>query len=153
MLDASTCCCGIFAIVVNNSNAAKDDNFKILLNGTDIGHIDNSTDQALTGRIFADSEHVADFPPDKIATPNPNVFESTVALDLTLLIDGMNTLRVESIQDNNNGNFGAVRIGRWTLDASDKYELTAGDNTLLNTNYSFADGVGNGQNFTFNYSP
>lgn len=149
MLDAATCCCEIFAIVVNNSNAAKDDNFKILLNGADIGHINNNANDQ-TGRIFADSDEYLDFPANSIDNPNPNVFETTLALDMGLLITGVNTLRVESIQDNASGNAGAVRVGYWSLNGSDKRVLLLAD-TLLNGGYGFSSGVGNGNNFTFNY--
>lgn len=142
------CCCRFFAIVIHNSNGAIDDNFKVLLNGTDIGHIDNNQNN-FTGRIFTDTDHAIKLTPATIFTPQPNVFESTVTFDLGLLITGSNALRVETIVDHNNGNLGKVRVGYWKKNNFGKYDLNLP--ASLDTDYAFSDGVGNGEDFTFTY--
>lgn len=149
------CCCKLFAIVIWNSNRARDDNFKVLLNGTDIGHIDNNQNLK-TGRIFTDSSHSSTLTPDTIGTPiydtlngEDEAFEDTVAFDFALLINGTNTLRIESIQNNNNGNAGSVRVAYWTLNGTTgRYDEQP---PLLSDAYSFSSGVGNGQDYTFTY--
>jgi hypothetical protein len=143
----SSCCCRIFAIVIDNSNAARDDNFKILLNGVEIGTIDNSHSD-FTGRIFTDSGHVDKFTADSIQTPNPNLFEPTLAFDFSLL-SVSNTLRIESIVDNSNSNFGRIRVGYWTATGTfDRYIVSE---EKMSGVYVFSSGVGNGQDYSFTY--
>jgi hypothetical protein len=137
------CCCGIFAIVIWNSNGAKDDNFKVVLNGTELGTIDNNTND-ITGRIFAVNAAIT---PANIYIPQPNVFQPTVVFDPSLIINGINTLRIESIQDNDNGNLGQVRVARWDLSGL-QYSPSV---TYLSGLYGFPDGVGNGQDYMFSY--
>lgn len=151
--NGSNCkCCGFTLILIYNSNSAKDDNFKVLLNGTDIGHIDNNSN-ACTGRIFSPNTAVTsgNIYTAAISCLSPT-FEATVLLNTGLWITGINTLRVESIQNNGNGNFGVVKVVRviQVLPAIlfNAFHFVA---ALLDTNYNFASGVGNGNTFTFTY--
>jgi hypothetical protein len=139
-----TCCCGIFAIVIWNSNAARDDNFKVVLNGTELGTINNNASD-YTGRIFSLDAAIT---PANISVQQPNAFEPTIVFNAALLINGTNTLRIESIQDNNNGNFGEVRVAKWILTGG-QYAIHG--TPYVSASYSFADGVGNGQDYTFSY--
>lgn len=140
------CICDLLAIVIYNSNAARDDNFKVLLNGTEIGQIDNNQ-HALTGRIFSQNGTIT---PSNIGTPSTNVFETTITLNMALLVAGTNTIRVESIQDNNNGNAGIIRVGYYKLDEATvgKYDVHT---SLLEAIYNHADGVGNFTEVNFTY--
>lgn len=167
MLEA-TCCCKAFCIYIANSNSAVDDNFKVLLNGTQIGTIDNST-PTVTGRVFCFPEDVATLTKDVMVlwnAPNPNNLQDTVGIDRTLLINGVNTLRVESIQNNSNGNFGTillgyaqngttsgVQAGRYTVAEEDGLFVTPQTNVSAKheAQYNFASGVGNGSSYQFNY--
>jgi len=138
------CCCGrqALAIAICNSNAARDDNFKVLLNDNEIGTIDNSTN-ACTGRIFATDSSVTNFS----GLACNSAFEPTVQLSEQDLIEGTNTLRIESTQDNNNGNFGTVQVVRIQYDGSVWNVVQS----YLNDTYSFPDGVGEGDDYTFEY--
>lgn len=142
--------CCVVAIVIWNSNSAKDDNFKVLLNGTEIGTIDNSTNTC-TGRIFATDAGLtaATLSLDSNCTSPCGAganFEPTLLLDEALLIAGENTLRIESTLNANNGNFGDVRVVR--LLHAEKYAI---DKSYFSGFYNFVNGVGNGQDYTFTY--
>ena len=138
------CCCGrqAVAIAICNSNAAKDDDFKVVLNDKEIGTIDNSQN-ACTGRIFSTDTSVDDF----TGLACNAAFGSTVQLAESDLIEGTNTLRIESILDNNNGNFGTVQVVRLQYDGS-VWNIVQ---IYLNDTYSFFDGVGQGEDYSFDY--
>jgi hypothetical protein len=140
----ANCCCNpqVFAIVIYNFNSQKDDNFKVVLNGNEIGHIDNNSD-TITGRIFSDA---TEFTPTAILVPNPNNFEPT--LPVGTLILGTNTLRIESIQNNGNSNLDVAQVGYWHKDETGQYAFVT---QKINDTFIFASGVGNGVNYTFSF--
>ncbi len=155
MIEANCCCgCTIPTIVVWNNDSILEDNLKVVLNGIDIGHIDNST-PTYTGRIFSSDTAVnaTNHPGGPFGFP-PN-FQSTLLLDTSLLITGhlSNTLRLESIQDNGGGNptQGRILIQCLAGDHANGYTLQTPASPLLDINYFFSRGLGNGQNFHFSY--
>lgn len=149
-LAASTNCCCKLAIIIWNSNQQKDDNFRIELNGTLLGLINNSTNTC-TGGIISEGGLVnsSNLVPGVIcATPD---FSLTAALNMGLLVlpPASNVLRIESVFDNNNGNFGDVRIADMIFNpVAAKYSVGI---QYLSGVYSFPDGVGQFQNFSFTY--
>lgn len=148
MIICSCCCCHIPTIVVWNSNALIDDNFKILINGTDIGHIDNNSN-TYTGRIFSSDTGVtsSNHPATTTSFGSPPNFQSTLLLDTPPLVKGSNTLRIESIQNNGNGNLGHVLIECLNFNGS-TYSI---QKIKFDGIYIFSSGVGNGQDYTFSY--
>jgi len=126
----------LFAIVIYNGNAIKDDNFEVYLNETSIGTIDNNQD-AYTGRIFVEPRGVSLLTPSSIllytitlggADSNipitPALFDPTVALNMSLLINGANRLVIESVQNNGSGNYGKIIAAYWKKNAAGKYTRT-----------------------------
>jgi hypothetical protein len=79
--------------------------------------------------------------------PCNSAFQTTVQITDQNLVEGPNTLRIESILDNNNGNFGTVQVVRVQYDGSNWNVVQ----TYLNDTYGFPDGVGEGDDYTFNY--
>lgn len=109
----------IFAIVVYNSNHVTDDDFAVSLNSTSIG-TKAGTGNTVTGRVWTDSGNTANINGTNMSLtldpPGPTLpysFESTLALDFSLLVNGTNTLHIASTADNHAGNFGRVKIGYW----------------------------------------
>src|SRR5947209_7711498 len=95
MILISCCCCSIIAILIANSNSAKDDNFEVRLNGNILGTINNNSN-ACTGRIFSSNTGVNYSNLTGIASCDSGIysFEATVNLDTSLLITGTNTLEI-----------------------------------------------------------
>ncbi len=140
------CCANSkIAILIYNSNSAKDDNFTVSLNGNGLGQIDNNS-HTCTGRIFSTDPALnsANCPDISCGVPN---FEATAPLDPAYLNVGVNTLRIESIQDNDNGNFGVVKVFSLCLSGT----IYTVSKYYVDSTYLFADGVGNGQDFAFTY--
>lgn len=140
----------VFAILVYNHNAARDDNMEVFLNGTSIGTIDNSTN-TLTGRIFPQKADPA-FTPANVGPPlTGNDFQSSLTLDMGLLIDGTNTIRVESTNDANNGNLGTIQVGYYALGETTPDKYNAQGTLLLDSTYNHAEGPPNATERTFTY--
>lgn len=144
-LRIGTSCCGKLAILIYNSNSAVDDDFDVRLNGTSIGTINNNANSC-TGRIFAEDTAITTATYATGITCITPTFESTLALNMALLV-ASNTLRIESIADHDNGNAGTVRVVCVNWNGT---TYTTGK-IFLSSSYGFADGVGNGQNYTFAY--
>jgi hypothetical protein len=151
LIAADICCCGcdIPTIAVWNDGAAVMDNFKVLLNGTDIGHIDNSSG-TITGRIFSTDTAITVFNHPVGLVAAPSNFEPTLLLNRTLLITGLNTLRVESISDSGHDCFADVRVDCISVKTATSYSLAR---AMLVSSVTFPHGVGNGQTRTFTYTP
>lgn len=137
-------CCSVFAIALWNSNSVTDDDFDVKLNGHSIGAINGNQD-AVTGRIFALS---TDFTPAKFGPAPTNVMESTLLLDESFLVTGVNALHVDITHVNGFGDLGSVRVGYWRLDelTAGKYDLHGA--ALLDSYYGNFDSR---FDWTFNY--
>ncbi len=146
------CCCPIVAIVISNSNLAKDDNFEIFLNGNSLGTIDNSVNGVCSGRIFATQsgitcDNIGGLTAFAFCGGGVCSFPSLLTFDPSLLIQGTNTLSIVTTQNNLNGNFGSVKVLCLTYDGSFTFQKY-----LLNTGYSFAsDSPPVTQTFTFQF--
>jgi len=153
-----TCCDKKFFILIYNSNSVRDDNFKVVLNGADLVAatggpftIDNNSNTC-TGRFFAEDGSItaANFP-SVVACATPN-FQSTLVdstadmLAAGTLLMGNNVLRIQSIQQNNTGNFGTVKVGFAVRDGATRWKVCY---LLLDALYSFLDGQGQNFNFVF----
>lgn len=142
-------CQAIPTIVVYNSNSVVDDNFKIMLNGTQLGTINNNSNTC-TGRIFSADTNVTSANCPGVVCGGfggPPNFEPTLLLNTALLVNGLNTLRIESIQDNASGNFGRVMVLGLT-------KIGAGyivSKTYVDGTYSFPSGVGLAAEQPFTY--
>ena len=136
--DPALCCCKL-AIIIYNSNGAKDDNFEVFLNDVSIGTIDNNVHDC-TGRIFVDGLIVEG---DALVASGIIVFscgaaafEPTLQLDMGIvnLRPTPNFLKIVVTQNNGNGNFGNILV------CSLRYNGTTGlysaVETHLNTVYS-----------------
>ena len=126
-----------------NANAAKDDNFDILLNGTYIGDV-NLNANAQVGSIF-----IADLNPSitvsgaDFACPISNMV--VYRFDPSLLQTN-NVISMVNTQVNNNGNYGTVGVRNYLLTGND----LSSPCVIANLTYS----GGNGASFTlpFNYT-
>lgn len=91
-----------------NSNAVKDDNFEIQLNGTVIGNVDLNAD-ALIGSIFIASSNT------NLTITNPD-FVCPISgmvryfFNESIIIDGVNTIYMRNTQDNGRGNLGVIGV-------------------------------------------
>ena len=131
-----------------NSNASRDDNFNIKLNGTQIGAVDLSTDAQVGSVFIADPTNTLTITGSDFDCPIPGM---VVYYFDPALLQPSNTINMENTQDNGNGNYGTIGIRN--------YELITDPNTGLT---SLADpcviadllyNPSNGQDFevTFNY--
>jgi len=130
-----------------NSNAFRDDNFDIYLNGTApgnfIGSVDLSTDEQV-GSVF-----IATLTPLTITDPDfvcPLVDMDVQFFDPALVIGGVNTVYMVNTQNNANGNYGTVGIRNYEIDGTDLinpcivadllYSGISGSNFELNFDYT-----------------
>jgi hypothetical protein len=119
-------CCTQLVLVIYNADSAKDDNFKVILNGNEFSETIDNNANTCTGRIYAttpeiDSSNLAAIDCEDLApTFQPTVGNMSATRD-TMDSGGKffigdispsagNNLRIESIQDNNNANFGHVKV-------------------------------------------
>ena len=102
-LPIPTCPDQVLVFQICNSNSQKDDNFDIILNGTSIGIIDLNAD-AQVGGLFIGSLNpsLTVTAPDFVCPLNLMVINR---FDPNLLHYGVNTIRMQNVQNNNNGNF------------------------------------------------
>jgi len=128
-------------IQVCNSNASKDDNFDVYLNGTYIGFLDLSLDEQVGSIFIGDSDtNITVTEPDFTC---PLAGMTTYWFDSSLIIGGTNTLYLQNAQQNFNGNFGTVEVRNYVLDGNDLIQPCG----IVNLNFSGPDGA----NFTLNF--
>lgn len=126
-----------------NSNAARDDNFDILLNGTYIGAV-NLNANAQVGSVFiADLNPSISITGTDFACPIANMV--VYRFDPSLLQES-NVISMVNTQVNNNGNFGSVGVRNYSLSGN---SLSA---PCVITDLTYSGG--NGASFTlpFNYT-
>lgn len=126
-----------------NSNAARDDNFDIFLNGTYIGAVDLNANAQVGSVFIADLDPSLTITGSDFACPIPNMV--VYRFDPALL-QASNIITMTNTQINNNGNFGQVGVRNYLLTGT---ELSA-PCVIANLTYS----GGNGASFTlpFNYT-
>jgi hypothetical protein len=129
---------------VCNSNKAIDDNFKVLLNGIEIGLLDLNSDD-LVGSVFIASRDQsikiaeADFscPLDKM---------KVYYFDPSIVKYGANIIEMKNIQNNGNDNEGTIGIRNYLLKKSNlispcfvediQYNMNSGKDFTLSFNYT-----------------
>ena len=131
-------------IQVCNSNASRDDNFNVYLNGTYIGFL-NLNSNAQVGSIFiGDTDtNIVVTEPD-FTCPLSGMVTYRFAKD-TLIVGGNNVLYMENAQQNNNANLGTVEIRNYLLVGND-LEQPCGI-----ANLTFQGPTGSNFTFNFNY--
>jgi len=145
------CCCNVLVIAIINTNAIKDDNFQVRLNGTLLGTIDNSgpgcsvPPNFCSGRLFSTDDSITTYTGIPACSASYNL-EPTIEIDPALLITGSNTLRITSVNNAGCGNFGAVHIVCINPDGSGGGTI---GKTLLNSTYGMISLTF--QDFTFTY--
>jgi hypothetical protein len=106
----------ILTMQVCNSNSAKDDNFKVFLNGYEIGDLDLSQNLQVGGLFVAstnvnlttddeNSDFVCPMELMQLQHFNPNI-----------LTKGRNKIEMVNTQNNNNGNYGTFEISYYEED-------------------------------------
>jgi hypothetical protein len=120
------------------------DNLVVKLNGVDIGTINNNY-TGCSGRIFATTQNITQEVFYGGSCPN---FDPIVEIPFNSFLQGINTIRLESIQQNGwQDSSGNIRVTQFVCINNILYQLK--DN--LSVGYNFPSGVGNGQTFTFEY--
>lgn len=141
---APTCPDRRLVIQICNSNAAKDDNFDIYLNGLDpsnkIGSVDLSTD-AQVGSVFVASLTSLTLLDPDFTCPIEGM--DIQEFDPALVIGGINTIYMVNTQNNGNSNYGSVGVRNYELTGSD----LANPCVVANLLYSGASG----SNFELNF--
>lgn len=128
-------------IQVCNSNASKDDNFNVYLNGTYIGFLDLSLDAQVGSIFIGDSDTNINVTEPDFTCPLSGMV--TYWFNSNLILGGTNTLYLQNAQQNFNGNFGTIEIRNYVLDGNDLIQPCG----IANLNFSGSDGA----NFTFNF--
>ena len=137
------CPSNVLVIQVCNSNASKDDNFNVYLNGTYIGALDLNQD-AQIGSIFIGNTNTN----YEVTEPDftcPLSGMVTYRFDQNgVLVSGINTIYLENTQQNFNGNYGIVEVRNYVLDGDNLIQPCG----IANLEYSGPDGA----NFTLNFT-
>jgi hypothetical protein len=133
------CADKVLVFQVCNSNAARDDNFDVMVNGVNIGSLDLGTD-AQVGSVFIAGD--GDITGSDFACPMGNI--QVYRFSPSLLRIGSNNLQMINTQQNNNGNYGSVGIRSYTKEGNSLLDLVVIDNLI------YAGGDGESFDFTFN---
>lgn len=124
-------------IQICNSNASKDDNFDVYLNGLDpanlIGSVDLS-ENAQKGSVFVASLTVLDITEPDFACPMAGM--TVYEFDPALVVGGVNTIYMVNTQNNGNSNYGSVGVRNYEITGSD----LANPCVVANLLYSGASG-------------
>ena len=142
-IEVSSCPTSILVIQVCNSNAQRDDNFDVFLNGTLIGALDLSTD-AQVGSVFLASLD----PGLEVTSPDfacPMTLMVTYRYNPSIIKVRGNVLQMVNTQDNGNGNMGTIGIRHYQIDGVD---LVA---PCVVADLEYSGGSGESFNFTFDY--
>ena len=122
-----------------NSNAARDDNYDIILNNTNIGFVDLSRDQRIGSLFIAGSESVT-----------TSDFECSISdmvvyrFNESFVLDGVNELKMINRQANYNGNYGKIGIRAYLIDSINL------KNPINVKDLEYSGGTGQSFTFTFN---
>jgi hypothetical protein len=158
-IDCAPCCFGCdretdYIIYVCNSNAATDDNYRLILNGKNMGDIILNSNNCI-GKFFRTNstiEPTIDLLEPGISCCGNDPDNGTpkgmtrVTLNAGDLLEGRtNTLVMQNIQNNNNGNFGNVVVAGVYFDQEQQKWVMC--RRFLNTFYS----GGSGASFSFTF--
>jgi len=135
-------------IQICNENSARDDNFDIILNGTQIGAVDLNTN-AQVGSVF-----IADINPGLVISSSDFAcpLAGMVQYNFTeTLLQSVNSLQMINTQNNGNGNFGTIGIRNYEVvtDATTGVQSLANPCVIDDLTYSMPSGQD--ASFTFNY--
>ena len=143
-------CCSNLAILICNSNAAVDDNFRIELNGNVLSEIDFSSAGLCNGAFYRTSATMT--PDSNILGPDTccNAADPDgvdyITINAALFNDpGSNTLKMVNIQSNFNNNFGIVNVARMLFVSGVWISETP---LIIDNEYSGSTGA----SFTFNFN-
>lgn len=129
---------------VCNSNQAIDDNFRVFLNGVEIGLLDlNSND--LVGSVFiASKDHSVKISDADFVCPLDKI--KAFYFDPSIVRFGNNTIEMKNIQNNGNNNEGTIGIRNYLLKNSElispcfvqdiSYNMSSGEDFTISFNYT-----------------
>jgi hypothetical protein len=136
----------VVVIQIANENAAKDDNFEIILNDDKIGTADLSKNEKIGSLFIASNDTTISVSSGDFSVPIENMVK--YYFDPDLLKVGENKISMKNIQNNNNGNAGILGIRSYILDPDKTLHTPT---KIADLAYSGASGVD--FDFTFNYDP
>jgi hypothetical protein len=134
------CCCNPFeyTIEICNSNSVTDDDWKVELNGTNIG-THSAPGMILAGTVWRTKDEI------EVGCGEVTYKE----LDKGDFEQGQNNLRMEVTQLYNAANYGTVTINKWKYDRDqEKYVV---DGALLSGEYTGPSEIGHVNEFNFNF--
>lgn len=115
----------ILTMQVCNSNAAKDDNFDIRINGVDIGYLELGLNEQVGGMFIASLNNELTTNNEHSGVVCPMELMEVTHFDPTLLTKGVNKIDMINVHNNGNGNYGTFEIAYYDIDPD-------GDNLLVN---------------------
>ncbi len=134
----------VLAFQVCNSNAEKDDNFDVYLNGVKIGKLDLNTDDKVGSVFLATNDRSITIERADFICPIRNM--SVYYFDPKIVKFGKNKLLLKNTQNNGNGNRGDIEIRNYLLTGN---KLT---NPCKITNLPFAPAAGANFSVDFKYT-
>jgi hypothetical protein len=136
-----------FVLQVCNSNAARDDNFDVFLNGTYIGALDLNQNAQIGSVFIGDTDTNV-----QVGVPDFTCPLSGMVIyhfDPSILLGGTNTIFLQNTQGNGNGNFGTFEIRNYETDPNDSNSLI---NPCAIADVNFNPPNGQDQTITFEYT-
>lgn len=138
-----TCPNQVLVFQICNSNSQKDDNFDIILNGTSIGIIDLNSNSQVGGIFIGDTNpSLAVTTPDFICPLNLMVINR---FNPNLLHYGLNTIRMQNVQNNHSNNFGDIGLRSYTKSGNNLINPCV----VANMQYQGVSGVSFDLSFTY----
>ena len=138
----------VFVMQVCNSNAARDDNFDVDLNGTNIGSLDLSKNAQVGGVFIGSTDTSLTISPTGAGFVCPLSLMQVQYFDPSILLNGTNSIFMRNIQNNGNGNFGTIEIRHYAI-GSDGVTLSEAGTI---TDVTFFGGSGADIFRTFSYT-
>jgi len=105
----------VFVMQVCNSNAARDDNFDVHLNGNLIGSLDLSQNAQVGGVFIGSTDTSLTISSTGAGFVCPISLMQVQYFDPSSLLNGTNSIFMENTQNNNNGNFGTIEIRHYEI--------------------------------------
>ena len=136
-----------FVLQVCNSNASRDDNFDVFLNGTYIGALDLNQDAQIGSVFIGNTDTNVQIGVPDFTCPLSGMV--TYHFDPSILLGGTNTIFMQNTQNNGNGNFGTFEIRNYETDPNDPTSLVV-PCPIADVNWS--PGSGQDETITFEYT-
>lgn len=128
---------------VCNSNAARDDNFSVYLNGVNIGKLELNTNDNVGSVFIATTNTAARIISPDFSCPLSKMKE--FYFDPTLVKYGENIIELKNVKRNNNGNLGTIEIRNYFKSGNDLLNPCR----IANLNYSGNTGKSFIKKFTY----